>query len=145
MAQFILLGWFAMTLISTVFGAVVYLFDIDMYAISGELDISGFALYFTAIVVAPLIETLLCQKLPYWALSKIPFFKRNIWYIYLIPALIFGSLHYYSIAYMIFTFFFGLLFIYGYGIRQGKSPYWTITIIHALHNLTVMMTTFLPE
>ena len=85
-------------------------------------------------VVAPLIETYFFQLLPYNYLKnknvKIP-------YIILVSSLLFGIAHYYSIPYVIGTFFIGILLISAYAYWQGAKPnkFIIVCVIHSFHNI----------
>jgi membrane protease YdiL (CAAX protease family) len=88
-----------------------------------------------AVILGPLIETLICQKLVYKLLSLIKYLKRRKFFIMLIGALIFGLLHFYSLLYIIYNVFTGFLFMYAYIVKLHKKPYWTVVTLHGLMNL----------
>lgn len=90
--------------------------------------------YVTYIFLAPLIETVLFQALPYYLLNKIAFFRSRIWLIILVSSLAFALSHFYSIGYVFFSFFPGVLFMIGYYLRQGKHPFASIYMVHLLIN-----------
>lgn len=92
-----------------------------------------------AVVLGPLLETLSCQHWMYLLLSLNGWFNRHKVAIILLGALIFGILHFFSISYIIYTFFMGLLFMSAYILRLNKNPYWTVAVIHALTNLFAIL------
>ncbi len=136
--KFIVLGWIILILHWITFGSIILLFDINAYSITDANERIGVIDYFFTIVCTPIFETLIFQKLPYWGLSKLKFFKNNIIFICLISSIIFGALHYYSITYMLFALIIGMVFMFGYICRQGKASYWTIVLLHSLYNLTLV-------
>ena len=87
----------------------------------------------TIIILAPVLETLISQAL------IIELFKKRFGntITILISASFFGLMHYYSLAYIINTFFVGIIFAYAYIIYQekNKKPFWVVCSIHALRNL----------
>lgn len=128
-----------------VFWAVGFLWNITFnliawYVCSGPISKGDFEPpqdvfdYITYILFVPLIETALFQALPYYLLNKIDFFRKRIWLIILIGSLAFALSHYYSIGYIIFAIFPGVLFMAGYHLRQGRHPFVTILMVHLLMN-----------
>lgn len=90
--------------------------------------------YINYILMVPLIETALFQALPYYLLNKIDFFRKRIWLIILIGSLAFALSHFYSIGYVIFAVFPGILYMTGYHLRQGRHPFASIFMVHLLTN-----------
>ena len=88
-----------------------------------------------AVIIGPLIETLLSQKLVYKLLSLIKFLKQHKILILILGALFFGILHFYSLSYIVYNVFMGFLFMYAYIVRINKNPYWTVVALHGLTNL----------
>lgn len=134
MASFVILILLVCILWCVVFNVVIAASGIDVGYISEAPDINQVFEYFSGIVIIPMLESLLFQKLPYWGLTKISYMRRNMWLIYIISAALFALSHIYSIAYIIYTFIIGLILIYSYHIRINKHPFWTITLIHSLFN-----------
>ncbi len=95
--------------------------------------------FVSVILVAPLIETALFQALPYYLLNKIDFFRKRIWLIILVSSIIFSLLHIYSILYVLFAFFPGVLLMTGYHLRQGRHPFATIFMVHLMINATPLV------
>ncbi|MDO4771581.1 CPBP family intramembrane glutamic endopeptidase [Porphyromonas sp.] len=114
--------------------AVIHVFSIDVGYITEPPKVNTAFEYISAIIIIPMVETLLSQKLPYWGLTKISYLKQNIWIVFLISATLFALLHFYSVAYIIYTFVVGLILIYSYHVRIKRHPFWTITLIHSLFN-----------
>ena len=90
---------------------------------------------FWVVIIGPLIETLLSQKLVYKLLSLIKFLKRHKVIIMILGAIAFGVLHFYSLSYIVFATFMGFLLMYAYIVRINKKPYWTVAALHGLANL----------
>ncbi|OPZ14471.1 MAG: CAAX amino terminal protease self- immunity [Bacteroidetes bacterium ADurb.BinA261] len=87
------------------------------------------------VILAPLIETLIFQKWVYQALSLFGWLKRYKILIIFLSAVIFGSIHFYSLSYAIYNFFAGALLMLAYIIKIDKNPYWTVVLLHGLMNL----------
>lgn len=91
-------------------------------------------MFFTAVIVAPLLETLCFQMFPYWVLRRFKTFRDNRWAIVLIAALIFGSMHYYSVMYIIAASCMGAVMMYGYIVKWRRHGYWNLVLFHAVWN-----------
>ncbi len=91
-----------------------------------------------AVVVAPLIETLLFQSLVIEIICKLikrP--RKNIWISVIASSLAFSMNHTYSISYMVITFFAGLILAIAYylGRYRKEGPIVLVFVIHSLYNL----------
>jgi membrane protease YdiL (CAAX protease family) len=84
------------------------------------------------VFIAPILETLIFQYLPYFYLKKYRY-KYTI----LISSILFGLAHAYSKIYIIYGFTIGLLFIstYFYSIRKNLNPYLLVAFSHFIYNL----------
>ena len=93
-------------------------------------------LFFIAVIVAPLIETLLFQSLPYFLLKDIPLLERKKIILILISALFFGITHFYSLFYVVYAFQLGIILMYGYVIRvkNDNKTFFLICVSHAFLN-----------
>jgi hypothetical protein len=100
-----------------------------------------FSLFFLSVILAPILETLLNQVLPYYLMNKIKYLKERSFLILLISALFFGLTHFYSLLYIIYAFILGFVFMYGYMIRikTDDKTYYLITICHSLLNLGIFI------
>jgi hypothetical protein len=101
----------------------------------------GFSTLITVCLIAPLFETLITQFLP------IEIFKGRVneAICVLLSALCFSILHFYGIAYMINTFFIGIVFAIGYILWNKPNTihaFWIICIVHSLRNLISFLITF---
>lgn len=94
-----------------------------------EVHNLGLGLLLTALVI-PVIETALFQWVPICKLG-LPYG----WGI-LLSATLFGVSHWYSLSDVLATFLIGLVFAYGFAVRDFKEgkPFLLVTIAHALHN-----------
>jgi hypothetical protein len=107
-------------------------------------NIKGWAMFVTAVIIAPLIETLFAQALAH----KVgQYFKLKSTYIILLSASWFGIWHIYSPQYIVFAFALGLVFAYGYYLYQSnfRKAFWFIATVHALHNLTSFLLVYFFE
>lgn len=91
------------------------------------------------VILGPIIETLLSQKWLYSLLSLIKRLKENKIWIAIIGGIIFGLFHFYSLSYIVYNIFMGILFMSAYILRKGENPYWTVTALYALTNLFVLI------
>lgn len=98
---------------------------------------------FLSTTFVPLIETFLFQFLPFYILTKSKYLKKNYIIIIVISALLFSLWHNYSIHYMIYGLIEGLIYMYLYFARVGKSPYLTIVAFHALSNLVSSLSNYI--
>ena len=100
---------------------------------------------FIVVILAPLLETLLNQHLPFKLFQALNWTKNKYGLYVVVSAIIFGLCHYYSLRYIIFAFAVGLIWGYTY-LFYSKSPgkaFWTTTLIHALRNsMTVLLAYF---
>lgn len=92
-----------------------------------------------AVIVAPLIETLLFQSLIIEIICKIikrP--RRNICIALIASSLAFGFNHTYSLSYFIITFFAGIILALAYylGRYRKESAIILVFLIHAMYNLS---------
>ncbi|MDM0032216.1 CPBP family glutamic-type intramembrane protease [Variovorax sp. J22P271] len=95
-----------------------------------EVHHLGLGLLLTVLVI-PVIETAVFQWVP---IRKLGLPCR--WGI-LLSATLFGLSHWYSLSDVVATFLIGLVFAYGFAVRDpenGGKPFLLVTIAHALHN-----------
>jgi len=97
--------------------------------------------FVTPIILAPIFETFLGQSLPYYLLKKVNYMNERSYLILLASALIFGLMHFYSLFYIIYAFFLGLVLSYGYMVRikNDNKAFFLIAICHSLLNLGIMI------
>ncbi|PWN70583.1 CPBP family intramembrane metalloprotease [Chryseobacterium phosphatilyticum] len=107
------------------------------FDVNQNQNISKHELSFIAIFIAPFIETLVFQYLPYMLLTKVMMIKNKSLCI-LIMSLIFASMHYYNWLYIIMTFFGGIILnnLYIHYFRHTPKYSFILTVFfHALFNL----------
>jgi hypothetical protein len=88
-----------------------------------------------AVIIGPLIETFIFQKVAYTCFSYIKWMKQHKMMIVLFGAIIFGIVHCFSLSYIIYNMFTGCLLMFAYIIKLHKNPYWFVVILHGLMNL----------
>ncbi len=92
---------------------------------------------FLGCVIAPPIETALFQFLPVFLLRR----RLGLrWPLVLIAsATLFAAAHTYSLHYIVFGFLVGLVFAYGFSVkdRPDDSPFLLVCIVHGLRNAVV--------
>ncbi len=98
-------------------------------------------MFIIGVIMAPLFETLIYQKLVIDVCCKIKFFKNRKYIGILISAAIFGSRHKYSPRYMAHMFVIGSIWAYAYTVykKKKKHPYWVVCCIHAINNFIALM------
>jgi len=114
--------------------------DVDTKDISffmAEMGIWGSFLF--AIVITPLFETIFFQWLVIdgakYVFSKVK--MKHYVFPMLVSASFFGLNHYYSLSYIIVTFFSGCIYAFSFILvrKRQENPMIVISIIHALFNL----------
>ena len=97
--------------------------------------------WFIAIIIAPIIETLLFQ-FGVFKLMQLNKFTRDKYVHYIIiSSLLFGLEHWYNLRYIIFAFSAGLPLAYTYYLYH-KNPikaFRFTALVHSLHNLTGLL------
>jgi uncharacterized protein len=114
--------------------------DLNFVDLQGKENSIVF-LFITPVILAPIFETFLGQSLPYYLLKKINYLNERSYLILIVSALIFGLLHFYSLFYIIYAFFLGLILSYGYMLRvkNDKRTFILIAICHSLLNLGIFI------
>lgn len=97
--------------------------------------------FFTAVIIAPLVETIIFQFLIIEFLYMTNMGKRKI---VVLSAILFASIHYYSVGYVFFAFTMGLILSYSYVIQGSTAQAFLIVyVIHLLRNaLTFILRLF---
>ena len=123
---------------------LLILFDISENDIGGveEDKFSFLGLFTFAVVIAPLVETLIGQSLPIRLIQKYSARKPNIIAL-AVSAIIFSLMHFgYSIWYSLLTLPMGVLLAQAYIIFQERkeSSFWVTCAIHSFRNLIAVIT-----
>ncbi|MCX6309951.1 MAG: CPBP family glutamic-type intramembrane protease, partial [Bacteroidia bacterium] len=73
------------------------------------------------------------------------FMKRRVWITILLPAIVFGFLHDFSLQYILIATLMGIVFQYTYHVRSKKGdPFLSTFLLHALLNgIAITMQLFL--
>lgn len=97
------------------------------------------------VVAGPIIETFLFQMAPIILLQKLTSLPKSL--IIVISAVIFGATHYYSVSYIVITFFIGLTYAYSYVVFQRRSglAFWVTASVHSLHNCLAVVLYYIVE
>ncbi len=95
---------------------------------------------FAALVVAPLVETLICQWLVFRIAIALGLLPRISWLVVILSGLCFGATHFYSPGYIFVTFFDGLVLATGF-LFSGKMAraFWVVCLAHAIFNAYIMV------
>lgn len=112
---------------------------------------SEFSMFIRGIVLAPIIETLLFQLIPIelLLLGFLNYTKKQYpLLVIIISALLFGLSHYYSIGYIVLTFFIGLYLAALYFVFRRRSnsighAYLMTAFFHLLYNLTSFVVSYI--
>ena len=107
------------------------------------LKTDPWGLFFSAVIFAPLIETLLNQMLPWFVLRRFKTVRRHRIIAVAISGLIFGALHFYSVVYILITVVMGMVMMWAYIVKYRKNPYWNVVLFHAVWNGLAMLLTLL--
>jgi membrane protease YdiL (CAAX protease family) len=100
--------------------------------------------WFLAIVIAPVVETLLFQHSIFKLLQKNEYTRGKAAVYIIFSALLFGLSHTYSFYYIVAAFAGGLVLAYTYYLyHNAKKAFWTTTCIHSLHNITAVLIFYL--
>ncbi len=124
------------------------LFDISDIVFDGKLPETRFNITFNqlfrSLVKAPIFETFFYQTIIFF-IYKI--FEINKWVIITLSSLLFASIHYYSIFYMIDVFCVGFLFMYGYILRSEtqKKPFLSTALAHCFINVISLSAIFIKQ
>lgn len=91
--------------------------------------------FFLAVLIAPLLETYLCQYLP---MTKL---KWKISYRFFFSAVLFGLLHGYSVYYQIAAIAMGLLLALPFVLyhNNAKRAFWFAALLHLFNNVLVIL------
>lgn len=103
--------------------------------VNDNLDLT-FDILFSALILAPILETLFFQSIFY---SIYKYFKLNKWVIIMISSIAFGIFHNYSLFFIIQTSIVGAVFMYMYILRGNinKNPFISTVFAHFALNLVV--------
>lgn len=128
-------------LIASVFFTLVFNFLIKKYSLnidnqSNSLKLEGLLKFYVLAIIAPFFETIFLNFFPVWILRK--YFSNKIFVIFL-SSFVFSCLHYYSLIYIIFAFFSGIilnsfLMITLMKNSELKSVLYLI-LLHSLYNI----------
>ena len=104
-------------------------------------DIHDSSLWFRTIVIAPVLETLIYQHLIFWLYKNIVKTSKYYACAILISAILFGIAHTYSLQYIFFAFFVGLVLGYSYYFyhKNPKKAFWSVAIVHCMQNSFVTL------
>lgn len=101
-----------------------------------------------AIIIAPIIETLVFQHLIFQVFRKwIPIKNKYFWAI-IVSSVLFGLMHKYNIVYIIFAFLQGITLGYCYYFykRNLVKAFWSTAVVHAAHNsIAVLVAVIFPD
>jgi membrane protease YdiL (CAAX protease family) len=96
---------------------------------------------FTVLVVAPIIETLIFQKIMYALLTRSVYFQRRRWMLIFVSSLLFGAWHFDSVSHVLMATISGvvLMYVYVYYLPNYNRAFWSTVIIHFAHNMTTFL------
>jgi len=96
----------------------------------------------SALIMAPLLETVLCQSIPVRIIEKL---RGGFWSQVFFSATIFAILHFWILGFipgMTAGLFGGFYLAYTYVHWNGRSrkrAYWSTVLVHFLYNLTIIV------
>ncbi len=107
---------------------------------SFSLEKNFIEMFITACVLAPLLETLLCQQFIIYLTEK---FTTNKYLQVLFSAFIFGLSHWSSIMYIVFAFFQGIVLATGFLLLKNtkgvKIAFVITAIVHSIANFAATL------
>jgi len=122
-----------------------YFTDEDIFTIDYLLGESLLIIFFLTVVFSPIVETLIFQfiviEVVLYVFNKFKW-KNSILISIGISGLAFGLSHSYNIYYIIVTFIIGVLYAFYYVVAKNirsLNPFWTVTFLHTLSNLSVFI------
>ena len=138
--KFILITLVLTYILPLLFLLPFFTFGIDDMHIKERNNINSmgvFLMFLFAVVIAPIYETIIYQVIPYHILKKSHFLFRNKWLIIVIPSLLFGIIHWYSLYYIIYAFATGLALMAAYTARieTDKKTIILIIAVHMIKNI----------
>ena len=103
--------------------------------------------WFLVIILAPILETLINQHLPFKLMQKWSWTRNKYGLYIIVSALVFGLSHTYSLQYMIFAFSGGLIlgYMYFFYSKTPRKSFWSTTLIHALKNSVAILAAVLAD
>ena len=140
---FVLLFWLIIFIIPFIVGLIGAIASPFTSQMDSEIN---YRYTFLVIVIAPIVETYLFQRLP------IEFFKKRIksvWIVILISAALFGIAHMQSLFVILQSFVAGVVLAVAYLVYRKnhsiKEAFWVTAIIHSLKNLSTFILLILLE
>lgn len=105
---------------------------------SGENGLESFSpntKFFLLICIAPLLETLLLNRLPNLTLRKLK--VTNEFALIILPSVFFGLWHFYHPLYIAMAFIAGIILnsFYIYCQKNKLYTFWLVSLLHASYNL----------
>jgi hypothetical protein len=116
-----------------------FISEMDITIFDMTVEDNTIMLFISTVFIAPIVETYLCQALPYQKLRKVKYLSERNYLILLISASFFGLMHLYSLFYIVYAFLIGLVLMYGYIIRitSDKKTFILIALCHSVLNLEI--------
>ena len=138
----VLLSTFFIFSTSSLFSYFIYV--VNPIEFNGFSNSNKFLEIFIAIIVAPIIETVIFYWIPYNFIEHSGSFKYKKIIFICASSLFFALSHLYNINYFIETLYTGFLMAdYYYFHRKNKRVFLNLVIIHSLYNLLVFVLNFI--
>lgn len=136
-----LLAIVACFLISLIqYGLLIDLLGLPLNLETNNIERLGIFKEITALLVGPLLETLIFQFGLIGLLFQWQFFEERRWLSIFISATVFALAHTYHFYYILYAFFMGLILCQFYLImRERKYAFWHTATLHMLINLFVLI------
>lgn len=101
-----------------------------------------------AVIIAPIIETLIFQHLVFLIFRKwIPIKNKYFWAI-IVSSVLFGLMHKHNVIYIIFAFLQGITsgYCYYFYKRNLVKAFWSTAVVHAANNsVAVLVAVIFPD
>ena len=105
-----------------------------------------FLLFSFGVILAPLLETIIFQALPFLIIKSFFRYKKRLYVYIVVTAILFGLTHHYNTLYIVITFLFGIIlgFMYYICTLRKENQVIIIALIHAINNLLAFLMLALP-
>jgi len=134
---FILQGIVVIILISAISSLIIHVGNNENPAVESIKNKGIYFYFFSTVILAPILETLIFQFLPF-SIANSKFKHKKRLYVYLILAsTFFGLAHLYNLSYLFFGLITGfvLAFFFYVGTLRKENAVLLMFIIHSFYNL----------
>jgi membrane protease YdiL (CAAX protease family) len=116
-------------------------FGSENSAVDFLLEINTYVLFLGAVILTPILETLIFQVFPYWLLFSVLKTKYRLCIFMAGSSVFFSLFHLYNLPYLFFGLGSGFIlsFYYYAGTFRKEGAVFSIAFIHGMNNLLVFL------